>query len=86
METLNNLFLSADKIATNDYVGFTFFITSIAMLAATVFFFLEISATFFFKKSFKGFVTYAISGTSYKSTFINFINHFRVFQFYNVFI
>ena len=37
METLNNLFLSADKIATNDYVGFTFFVGCMAMMAASAF-------------------------------------------------
>ena len=44
METLNNLFLSADKIATNDYVGFTFFVGCMAMMAASAFFFLSMNS------------------------------------------
>ena len=46
METLNNLFLSADfkEMLTNDYVGFTFFVGCMAMMAASAFFFLSMSS------------------------------------------
>lgn len=36
-------FLSVAKIATDDYVGFTFFIGSMAMMAASAFFFLSLN-------------------------------------------
>ncbi|MFY9242791.1 MAG: bacteriorhodopsin-like [Polaribacter sp.] len=36
-------FLSVAKLATNDYVGFTFFVGSMAMMAASVFFFLSLN-------------------------------------------
>jgi bacteriorhodopsin len=37
---MNNLFLAA-TLQSGDYIGFTFFLGSMAMLAATVFFFVE---------------------------------------------
>ena len=37
---MNHIFLAAD-LQVGDTIGFTFFLTSIAMLAATVFFFIE---------------------------------------------
>lgn len=43
---MNNLFLAigdVSKIATDDYVGFTFFVGSMAMMAASAFFFLSLS-------------------------------------------
>ena len=40
---MENLFLTA-TLEAGDYVGFTFFIGSMAMLAATVFFFLEMKS------------------------------------------
>ena len=43
---LLNLPLVADvtKIATNDYVGFTFFVWCMAMMAASAFFFLSMNS------------------------------------------
>ena len=37
---MNKIFLATD-LQVGDTIGFTFFLTSIAMLAATVFFFIE---------------------------------------------
>ena len=44
METLNNLLLAVPKMATNDYVGFTFFVGCMAMMAASAFFFLSMNS------------------------------------------
>ncbi len=44
METLNNFFLAVPKMATDDYVGFTFFVGCMAMMAASAFFFLSMSS------------------------------------------
>jgi len=43
---MNNLFnlLAVSKIATDDYVGFTFFVGCMAMMAASVFFFLSMNS------------------------------------------
>ena len=38
---MNNLYLAANSLGTEDYVGFTFFIGTMAMMAATAFFLLE---------------------------------------------
>ena len=38
---MNNLFLAAGNLGATDYVGFTFFIGTMAMMAATAFFLLE---------------------------------------------
>ena len=35
METLNNMLLAVPKMATDDYVGFTFFVGCMAMMAAS---------------------------------------------------
>ena len=43
MNTLNNLFLMAE-MKTDDYVGFTFFVGCMAMMAASAFFFLSMSS------------------------------------------
>ena len=37
-------FLSVAKMATDDYVGFTFFVGCMAMMAASVFFFLSMNS------------------------------------------
>jgi len=42
--TLSLDFLSITKMATDDYVGFTFFVGCMAMMAASVFFFLSMSS------------------------------------------
>ena len=39
-----NLFIDASKMAANDYVGFTFFVGCMAMMAASAFFFLSMSS------------------------------------------
>ena len=44
METLNNMLLAVPKMATNDYVGFTFFVGCMAMMAASAFFFLSMNS------------------------------------------
>tara|TARA_Y100000589_G_C27116239_1_gene614355 strand:+ start:262 stop:999 length:738 start_codon:yes stop_codon:yes gene_type:complete len=44
METINNFLLSVPKMATDDYVGFTFFVGCMAMMAASAFFFLSMSS------------------------------------------
>jgi isoprenylcysteine carboxyl methyltransferase (ICMT) family protein YpbQ len=44
METLNNMLLAVPKMATDDYVGFTFFVGCMAMMAASAFFFLSMSS------------------------------------------
>ena len=44
METLNNMLLAVPKLATDDYVGFTFFVGCMAMMAASAFFFLSMSS------------------------------------------
>ncbi len=44
METLNNFFLAVPKMATDDYVGFTFFVGCMAMMAASAFFFLSMNS------------------------------------------
>ena len=41
---MNNLFLMVPKMATDDYVGFTFFVGCMAMMAAAVFFFLSMNS------------------------------------------
>ena len=41
---MNNLFLMVPKMATDDYVGFTFFVGCMAMMAAAVFFFFSINS------------------------------------------
>ena len=38
---MNNLLLAASNLGTEDYTGFTFFIGTMAMMAATAFFLLE---------------------------------------------
>lgn len=38
------ILLNVSKMATNDYVGFTFFVGCMAMMAASVFFFLSMSS------------------------------------------
>ncbi len=43
MNTLNNLFLTVPKMASDDYVGFTFFVGCMAMMAASAFFFLSMN-------------------------------------------
>ena len=43
MNTLNNLFLMTPKMADNDFVGFTFFVGCMAMMAASAFFFLSMN-------------------------------------------
>ena len=40
----NTIALSVDKIATDDYVGFTFFVGCMAMMAASAFFFLSMNS------------------------------------------
>ena len=42
--TLNNLILATKPIATDDYVGFTFFVGCMAMMAASVFFFFSMNS------------------------------------------
>jgi sensory rhodopsin len=44
MNNLNSILLSAPKMATNDYVGFTFFVGCMAMMAAAAFFFLSMNS------------------------------------------
>ena len=44
METLTNLYLSVPKLEMDDYVGFTFFVGCMAMMAASVFFFLSMGS------------------------------------------
>ena len=44
METLNNFLLAVPKMATDDYVGFTFFVGCMAMMAASAFFFLSMNS------------------------------------------
>ena len=44
METLNNMLLAVPKMATDDYVGFTFFVGCMAMMAASAFFFLSMNS------------------------------------------
>ena len=44
MYNLNSILLSAPKMATNDYVGFTFFVGCMAMMAAAAFFFLSMNS------------------------------------------
>ena len=39
-----NLFVDATKMASTDYVGFTFFIGCMAMMAASAFFFLSMNS------------------------------------------
>ena len=41
---MNNLFLSVPAMATDDYVGFTFFVGCMAMTAASAFFFLSMNS------------------------------------------
>ena len=41
---MNNLFLMVPKMETNDYVGFTFFVGCMAMMAASAFFFLSMNS------------------------------------------
>ena len=43
MNTLNNLFLTVKPMAIDDYVGFTFFVGCMAMMAASAFFFLSMN-------------------------------------------
>ena len=40
METLNNFLLEVPRMASDDYVGFTFFVVCMAMMAASAFIFL----------------------------------------------
>jgi sensory rhodopsin len=40
---MNSVLLEVQKLASNDYTGFTFFVGTMAMMAASVFFFLSIS-------------------------------------------
>ena len=44
METFSNFFLAVQKIEIDDYVGFTFFVGSMAMMAASAFFFLSMNS------------------------------------------
>ena len=44
METLNNFLLEVPRMASDDYVGFTFFVGCMAMMAASAFFFLSMSS------------------------------------------
>ena len=43
---MNNLFLAGDfqEMLPNDYVGFTFFVGCMAMMAASAFFFLSMNS------------------------------------------
>ena len=41
---MNNLFLKVPKMETNDYVGFTFFVGCMAMMAASAFFFFSMNS------------------------------------------
>ena len=43
--SFNNLIMDHLKIAADNYVAFTFFIGTMAMMAASVFFFFELSTT-----------------------------------------
>ena len=43
MNTFNNLFLTVQKMESTDYVGFTFFVGCMAMMAASAFFFLSMN-------------------------------------------
>ena len=43
MESLITMLPTVAKIATNDYVGFTFFVGCMAMMAASAFFFLSMN-------------------------------------------
>ena len=44
MEKLFNMIALVPKMATDDYVGFTFFVGCMAMMAASAFFFLSLSS------------------------------------------
>ena len=44
METINNFLLEVPRMASDDYVGFTFFVGCMAMMAASAFFFLSMSS------------------------------------------
>ena len=44
LNKMNNLFLSVPVMATDDYVGFTFFVGCMAMMAAAAFFFLSMNS------------------------------------------
>ncbi len=44
MNLLTSMFAEVSKIATDDYVGFTFFVGCMAMMAASAFFFLSMSS------------------------------------------
>ena len=44
MENLFNLSAVAPAMATDDYVGFTFFVGCMAMMAASAFFFLSMNS------------------------------------------
>ena len=44
MEKILSLISAAPQMAANDYVGFTFFIGCMAMMAASVFFFLSMNS------------------------------------------
>ena len=44
MNLLTSMFAEVSKIATDDYVGFTFFVGCIVMMAASAFFFLSMSS------------------------------------------
>ena len=44
MITLTNLSVAIEKMATDDYVGFTFFVGCMAMMAAAAFFFLSMNS------------------------------------------
>ena len=44
METLNNFLLEVPVMQTDDYVGFTFFVGCMAMMAASAFFFLSMNS------------------------------------------
>ena len=44
MEKFLSLFAAVPAMATDDYVGFTFFVGCMAMMAASAFFFLSMSS------------------------------------------
>ncbi len=44
LNKMNNLMLMVPRMATNDYVGFTFFVGCMAMMAAAAFFFLSMNS------------------------------------------
>ena len=43
MESLTIMLADVSKMATDDYVGFTFFVGCLAMMAAAAFFFLSLN-------------------------------------------